>query len=705
MAPDEFDRMPADLRSQLLTAGVDSLSTIAAVWRRIPPSDTLDTMGERKELVDFEDIYLLKLRDHVDPCDAIDQLSQSPHVLVAQCDHYFEPFSFPSDPPNDPDYVSQWHLNNTAQIAAGLPCDPAIDINAPQAWQISNLAGSPIAIIDSGVSQTNPELAPFVAPFPVSHNFSTTDPTDWGGDGHGTNVAGVAAARGNNGLQVAGVSNIGVADPSPLLVSLRVACSSCFPDGGWTVSRVVSALAHLAGYPEVRISNHSYGDNTNSWKTCWDNVALRTAFRNSYFSNNCMVVASGNGTACTGSGCNPFGPDSCLAFPAAYEDFCLATTAVDCRGGKIDPNQQKGGFIDLAAPGGDAGTIWTTGLNGSTNLFGQTSAAAPMAAGTAALMLGANSSLTNDDLYGILAHSTSSLFFYGLGSVDVGSGLLRADEALKVLRWPYAVSIGTLTGVASTSATDLGEDVLTLRNVPGTGAPPEARVSYRARKYRVTWTGNLKNPLSVPVTFQYAWNRGRVTVGADDIDAGRAKRLDHLAEAGHADLLSLAPSGAATFQTFTYKISDATTGAFLCWYPFKPNVSDPETCSSSSTFKIGYGAIYKVAEWQNGEAAPGTPSLSLLPLLVAWVEDGRLRARLSLGAEVDVSLVLYDVTGRRVAELCSNKAMPRGLSELSWPIGDLVEARGVYLLSVSTGPDPRGSYAGAYTRRVVVGSR
>lgn len=707
--------MPFELLQRLDLAGVEAISTIAANWRYIAAEDTVDALGERKDLVDFRDIYLLSLRTGSETCDAIDALADSPYILVAQCDRVLGPFSFPSDPPDDVDYPLQWHLNNTGQNVRdpepGPPCDPYIDLNAPEAWRISHLAGSPIAIVDDGITREptppnginhdNPDVTPFVAPYPVSKSFATLDPSDWGGGDHGTRVAGVAAGKGNNGLLVAGVANIATGDPQPMLVSLRVMCLPCGFGGDWTATRVSDALSHLASYPNVRISNHSYGGT--EWKTCWDDVTLRTAFRNAYFSNNCLSVASGNGVACTGS-CNPFGPDTCFAFPAGYDDFCLSVTAVNCHGGVGTPGQPVGSYIDLACPGGALGTTWTTGLEGgATRGFGQTSAAAPMAAGTASLMLGINPNLTNDDLYGILKRSTVPLGLYGHGTASVGTGLLNADLALNYLTWPYRVTSGTITDLAATSTTDLGEDVLTLRNIPGTGVPADTWTPFRTRKYRVVWTGNLKQPIPAPITWAFAWNRGRSTFGAPNIDAGVAKKYDHLANAGYAGVLSVSSSGLASFETFTYKIMEENSGQFVCWYPFKPNVADPDVCPSSQPFRISYGAVYRVLAAPTEEANPRAPALVSIASAPIFTRDRHVVVRLALEEDVRITAGIHDVAGRVVAQLCQDQPLSSGQREMSWPIPTTIQARGIYFVTLEA--VPARSEASHWVRKLLIGSR
>lgn len=96
---------------------------------------------------------------------------------------------------NDPSLNVQWHLFQTS---------------APRAWDFSVGASAPIlAVVDSGVDLTHPDLAPNLVPgyntISGLAQASGGDVSDVATNGHGTRVAGVACARGNNGVGVSGV--------------------------------------------------------------------------------------------------------------------------------------------------------------------------------------------------------------------------------------------------------------------------------------------------------------------------------------------------------------------------------------------------------------------------------------------------------------------------------------------------------------------
>lgn len=126
--------------------------------------------------------------------------------------------------PNDPLYPNQWHLHNTGQNGALQDAD----IDAPEGWEISRGDNTVIAIIDDSIQTSHPDLPIWNNPG-ESGNSKESNGIDDDGNGyvddyqgwdfydhdntpnpssasenHGTAVAGVAAAKGNNGIGVTG---------------------------------------------------------------------------------------------------------------------------------------------------------------------------------------------------------------------------------------------------------------------------------------------------------------------------------------------------------------------------------------------------------------------------------------------------------------------------------------------------------------------
>ena len=163
-------RLLVQLRTDIEQAHASSL--LAAHWTRIEKT--------------IEPLHVLVMNA---PGDALDEIAAQ--LRTSGAFNYVERdyMAHGAGAPNDPSFSSQWHL------AA---------IHATEAWNISTGApGAPIALIDSGIDSTHPDLSGRIT---TGWNFlsGSTDTADV--LGHGTAVAGTAAAATNNGIGVAGVS-------------------------------------------------------------------------------------------------------------------------------------------------------------------------------------------------------------------------------------------------------------------------------------------------------------------------------------------------------------------------------------------------------------------------------------------------------------------------------------------------------------------
>ena len=174
----------------------------------------------RKVFPDLGNIQVLELPAGVSAPDIVQRYRQSGHVEVAELDILFHASALP----DDPRFISgeQWNLNNYGQ-GGGLP---HADIHAPDAWNILNSASNiVVAIIDSGVRLTHQDLAANLWTNPGEipgngidddhngviddvHGINTVNDTGNPNDdyGHGTHVAGILGAVGNNDIGVSGVA-------------------------------------------------------------------------------------------------------------------------------------------------------------------------------------------------------------------------------------------------------------------------------------------------------------------------------------------------------------------------------------------------------------------------------------------------------------------------------------------------------------------
>ena len=127
----------------------------------------------------------------------IGALSKSLIVEYAEADFLAEAFFTPNDP-----YfaANQWGLENTGQIIAGQQGTADADIDASSAWDVALGGGVKVAVLDTGVDQDHEDLSGKIF---LQKNFTTSSSVD---DfyGHGTHVAGIIAAVGDNGKGVWG---------------------------------------------------------------------------------------------------------------------------------------------------------------------------------------------------------------------------------------------------------------------------------------------------------------------------------------------------------------------------------------------------------------------------------------------------------------------------------------------------------------------
>ena len=128
---------------------------------------------------------LLKVKEG-DVAQVIAQAENCPQILFAEPNYQLYALdTFPDD--------LHWNLQY------GLT-----NIHAPQGWDMSiGSAAVVIAVVDTGVDLTHPDLSPKLV---AGYDFVNGDAVPQDDNGHGTHVAGIAAAQANNGEGVAGVS-------------------------------------------------------------------------------------------------------------------------------------------------------------------------------------------------------------------------------------------------------------------------------------------------------------------------------------------------------------------------------------------------------------------------------------------------------------------------------------------------------------------
>ena len=291
----------------------------------------------------------------------------------------------------EPMALSQWNL-------------PLVGI--PAAWDVTQGAGVTVAVIDTGVDATHPDLAgqvlpeidllPAVQPLPEQN-------------GHGTRVASIIAAA---------VNSIGIAGVAPQASILPV--SALDPLGYGDSSTVASAIIAAAD-AGARVINLSLGGP--------DRDPVLDAACAYAFTKGSVIVAAGGNSYLTGNR---------VQYPAASPNV-LAVASVNSTG---NPSgfSNTGPHIDLAAPGeGVLGAI----PGGIYDQESGTSFAAPHVAATVALVMAANPQLSSAEV-AALVQQTAADDLSGNGRDDqLGYGIVSADRAVR------AALIMTSSGLAS----------------------------------------------------------------------------------------------------------------------------------------------------------------------------------------------------------------------------------------------------------------
>ncbi len=306
----------------------------------------------------------------------VNKLKHNPHFKFAELDQRV----LLAATSNDPYLGSEWHINK---------------IGAPAAWDSTAGAGITIAILDSGADASHPDLIPnLVAGYNTYDN--NTDTSDI--CGHGTSVAGSAAAAVNNGVGVAGVA--GNAKIMPVRIGALVN-GSCYGYFSSIASGVTYAADHGA-----RIANISYASIPTS-------SAVISASNYMKSKGGLVFVAAGNYSRDEG-----FTPtDSMIAVSATDSNDALASFS------------SWGAFVGLSAPG--AG-IYSTVRGGGYGGVSGTSFASPIAAAVGALVMAANPSLTSDQVQNILFTTALDLGaagrdpYFGYGRVNAAAAVAAA---------------------------------------------------------------------------------------------------------------------------------------------------------------------------------------------------------------------------------------------------------------------------------------
>jgi len=306
-----------------------------------------------------DDVLILKTRE--EKVSALAQsLSNHPAVEYAEPD-YIATIDWT---PNDQYWTQQWGPKK---------------VSATQAWDVTRGSSSTIvAVVDTGVDLNHPDLASKVRT-DIDYDFVNNDSTAQDDNGHGTHVAGIAAAATNNTTGVAGMC------PNCSILPVKVLNAA----GSGSYSAIASGIRYAADQG-AKVINLSLGGSAGS-------STLQSAVNYANSKGSLLICAAGNENT------------SAPSYPAYYS-ACVAVAATD-QNDRRASFSNYGSWVDASAPGV---SIYATYYNDTYASLSGTSMATPHAAGLAGLLFSQGRSQS-----AVRARLTSSTYTDPVNSSDI----------------------------------------------------------------------------------------------------------------------------------------------------------------------------------------------------------------------------------------------------------------------------------------------
>lgn len=479
--------------------------------------------GHKRSKLGQSKVHIVELPAKASERALVERLRQNPHVKFAELDRLVQS----TLAVNDPYIGSAWHLGK---------------IGAPVAWDTTTGMGVTVAILDSGIDSAHADLAPnLVAGYNAyDYNTNLTDVC-----GHGTSVAGAAAAVSNNGVGVAGVAG------RASIMPVRVAYKKTTDGGCYASYSTVARGLTWAADNGARVANISYGGVTGS-------SAVTSAANYMKSKGGLVFVSSGN----TGTD-QGYAPNAAMIVVAATDSYDKRTSW-----------SSYGSFVSLAAPGSG---IWTTKLGGGYGGVNGTSYASPVAASVAALMMAAAPGLTNSSIESLLFSTAVDLGtagrdnYYGYGRVNAAAAVLAARSTV--------ITVDSTAPSASISA-PLGSS--TVSGLVAVNASAADNVGVSRVDLQVNGT-KVASDATAP--YGFSWDTSGVPNGMANLVA---IAYDAAGNAGQSATVAVNVSNVASAPT---TVADTTAPVVQIVNPVAGAVSGTVSVSVSATDNLGAAAL------------------------------------------------------------------------------------------------------------------
>lgn len=383
------------------------------VWIGIKPGQRLPSLPRGARVLERtpEGDYLIRLPAGVDPARLVRRLRVGRRVDYAEPDHV---------------------LIGSRQLSSA-EVQQALEVTrTPEAWQAQvGSSAVVIGVVDCGVLGSHPDLrACLTTGFDATGRRRSTDPDPW--DAHGTQCAGLAAGAGVGPSGVRGVA------AGCLIMPIRVGFTPTRDAGYLSKYSWIRRGIDWAWRHGVSVLNMSFGGGPPS-------KAVTRALRRAH-----QLGRDGRGVVLVAAAGNSAGPGAPVEYPAVMPEVIAVgatdeqDTAQSVASGSIPWVSNAGPAVDIAAPGVNDTTTTVPDPTFSepsfyTNLFSGTSAAAPLVAGAAALIISAVPTLAADGVRAALLQSADKVgkVPYRNGRNDhMGCGRLNVAAALAAATGP-----------------------------------------------------------------------------------------------------------------------------------------------------------------------------------------------------------------------------------------------------------------------------
>jgi thermitase len=393
-------KIEAFTEGELLVRFKDGISAQGAM-------STLLHYGARLERQLYgSDVKLVKVAKGLE-LDVTSRLNADENVIYAEPNYRYQIFRTP----NDTYYNYQWAHSN---------------INSENAWNLQTGSNTiEIAIIDTGIDENHPDLNSKII---AGYDFIGNDANPHDLNGHGTHVAGIAAAVTNNNNGIAGVSW------NAKIMPIRVLNNEGSGDTAGVVSGINWACQHGAHILNMSLGGYNYSQ------------SMQNAINACRNAGKVIIAAMGNDNTST------------PAYPAANTNV-LAVSATNSSNNRAYYSNY-GSHCGVAAPGGamyyygDSGGILSTmptydvylttyySYTRNYSYLQGTSQAAPHVAGLAALIWSMNIELTANEVQSIIKTTADDLGasgrdnYYGYGIINAYQALQKAKSVSKLSMLP-----------------------------------------------------------------------------------------------------------------------------------------------------------------------------------------------------------------------------------------------------------------------------